>query len=210
MKVFNFEQGSEEWVEARRGVLTASTFSDVITPAKMGLAAARHGLINKTLAEIQAPGDPQWAGNFATDRGTEYEEEARNWFEFDTGLEVEQVGFIRNGLLGASPDALVADWSGLEIKCPLGHTHVGYLRSGEIPDAYKAQVHGNMIVSGREHWHFLSYHPDFDPLLVEVEKDKFTETLGRHLVTVQEELKEAAKKLGIELPSLHATEEANA
>jgi hypothetical protein len=97
---------------------------------------------------------------------------------------VERPGFcIREDVpVGCSPDGFLGDDMGLEIKCPLAHTHVGYLIDGRIPAMYVPQVQGSMWVTGRPRWTFFSYHPDLDPLIVVVQRDEeFHAALEKYL-----------------------------
>lgn len=100
----------------------------------------------------------------AMERGNELEALARTEFETLTDTEVEQVGFVINPeisrMVGCSPDGLVDKRKGgLETKCPLPQTHIGYLRKGGLPIEYKAQVHGCMAVCGADYWWFGSHCP---------------------------------------------------
>ena len=101
------------------------------------------------------------------------EPEARSAYEFITDTKVEEVGFIykdRKKLVGCSPDGLLAD-RGLEIKCPSPVVHNAYYARGVCPKAYIAQVQGSMYVTGLKKWDFMSYHPDYEPLIVTVAAD---------------------------------------
>jgi len=72
---------------------------------------------------------------------------------------------------GASPDGLIGEDGLLEIKCPLAHTHVGYLREGVLPPKYIPQVQGQLWVTGRQWCDFVSYHPELKIMIVRVERD---------------------------------------
>lgn len=189
MIVLDLEQGSPEWFAARLGLPTASCFSQIITPAKGQLASAHDGYIDDLIDEIVRPDAPRgFSGNEHTDRGNALEPEARAWYSLQVEAEVRQVGLVLadDGLAACSPDSLVytpaavlgeiVDWplGGLEIKCPDGPTHVGYLRGGKLPDKYKPQVHGSLVITGLPWWDFLSYCPGYPPLLVRVTPDEFT------------------------------------
>ena len=115
-------------------------------------------------------------------------------FEFHTGLKASEVGFVTNNMAGAgcSPDSLIPAHdptfalennhtiapsyfqAGLEIKCVKPCTQVGYLLGNKLPDYYKPQVHWSMAVTGIRKWWFLSYHPDLNPLCIEVEWSDYT------------------------------------
>jgi hypothetical protein len=106
--------------------------------------------------------------------GKVLEQEAVPFFEFTTGTPVNRVGFVTtdDGRVGCSPDGLIGDDGGIEVKCPDAHTHVKYLFSGELPKDYAAQGHGSMFVTGRAWWHFLSYRRNFPPLSIVVKRDE--------------------------------------
>ena len=118
----------------------------------------------------------------AMDRGTDMEPIARIEFENAFDLEVEKVGFCYDpelsNMIGFSPDGfLKGRTSGLEIKCPLPHTHLGYLRKGKLPTAYRAQVHGAMAISGAREWYFMSYCPKLPTLTLRIERNGYTDAL---------------------------------
>jgi putative phage-type endonuclease len=186
----HMEQGSEEWFAVRRGRPTASQFKRILTAKKCALAAGRFEYMDELIAECFFPEFVEFEGNKWTDRGNELEPVARESFESISGADVHQVGFCtRNDeLVGCSPDGLIVDTggdyvSGLEIKCPAPRKHVQYIRKGELPDEYKAQVHGGMAVTGLNEWHFFSFCPGVQPLWLPVQRDDFTETLSEALDT---------------------------
>ena len=144
MIILDCDQNSDEWFAARLGIPTASCFDKICTPTgKSSTQSAAY--MNKLLADWLLGSPSATFTNDAVARGTDLEGEARSYYEFYTGLSVQQVGFCYRDtahLVGASPDGLVGDDGGIEIKCPLPHTHVGYLLSDTIPTAYNAQVQG--------------------------------------------------------------------
>ena len=184
MQILTCEQRSPEWYAARRGVPTASEFGNIITPKKMEYAAAADTYINQLIDELMRPEAGRgFTGNRHTERGVLLEDEAREYYAFEQDVVPQQVGFILNdaGTLGCSPDSLIQRVGGLEVKCPDGPTHVKWLRAGGVPDEHKPQVHGSLVITGREWWDFLSYCPGYEPLLVRVTPDGFTEKLRTHL-----------------------------
>ncbi len=194
MIVHKCEQLSPAWFEARKGIPTASQFGRILTPKTMKLSAAADEYICELVAErfcLIPPAEKTL--NAAMRHGVEYEPEARRWFEFDAGVDVQQVGFIAtdDGRFGCSPDGLVGETCGLELKCPQGKTHVGWLMAGGLPDDHKAQVHGSMIVTGRTSWWFLSYCPGLPPLKLLVLRDAYTDALAAALEQFSARLSEA-------------------
>lgn len=170
-------QGSAEWLSLRLGIPTASEFSALLTPK----FAEREGkgrdtYMHKKLAErILGHCLPGFDGSFSTEHGNEVEDQARAWFELERDVTIRQVGFVTtdDGKSGASPDGLIGDDEGLELKCPAFHTHVGNCLAATVPDDYLCQVHGSLYVTGRKRWHFLSYAGSkFPKLVVTVERDE--------------------------------------
>ena len=166
MIVHNFDQNTPEWVQARCGLVTASRFGDVMTVKQM--KPAKNAYIYEICAE-RITGAPQ--EQFVTEAmkdGIEREPKAIEYYEFLTGKHVDTVGLITNdsNRVGASPDGLIDDDGGLEIKCPTLKTHLEYIDKGILPDKYIPQVYGSLYLSGREYWDFLSYHPDASEFMI--------------------------------------------
>ena len=173
MRIIECEQGSPEWLQARLGVPSASSYAKLITTTGRSSAQA-DAYINQLVAE-RLTGEPTFFQ--VTDpmqRGMDLEPLARNAYEMETGNLGIQVGFLRHDTLqaGASPDGLIGENGGLEIKCPSGHTHVEYLRDSVLPTKYFQQVQGCLWISGRDWWDFMSYHPRMEPLIVRVFRDE--------------------------------------
>ncbi len=163
MIVIDCQQGTPEWAQARAGLATASCF-DVI----LSKGATRANLCTD-LALERLTGVPL-AGSFennATRQGKEREAEARRAFEVEHGTLVQTVGFIRHDTLaaGASPDGLIGDEGGLEIKAPMPKAHSQVIRTRKVPSVYVPQVQGNLWITRRRWWRFASYNPDFPPEL---------------------------------------------
>jgi hypothetical protein len=173
MRIIECEQGSPEWLLARLGVPSASSYSKLITTTGRASAQA-DAYINQLVAE-RLTGEPTFFQ--VTDpmqRGMDLEPFARHAYEMETGNLVIQVGFLMHDTLeaGASPDGLIGENGGLEIKCPSGHTHVEYLRDNVLPTKYFQQAQGCLWISGRDWWDFMSYHPRMEPLIVRVFRDE--------------------------------------
>jgi predicted phage-related endonuclease len=173
MRIIECEQGSPEWLQARLGIPSASSYAKLVTTTGKASAQAT-AYINQLVAE-RITGEPTFFQ--VTDpmqRGMDLEPQARTAYEMETGNLVSQVGFLMHDTLqaGASPDGMVGENGGLEIKCPSAHTHVEYLRDGDLPIKYFQQVQGCLWISGRDWWDFMSYHPKMEPLIVRVFRDE--------------------------------------
>jgi len=117
-----------------------------------------------------------------------------------TDFEVVNLGFVSSkfGAFGVSPDGLIpSEISGVELKCPVGPTHVKYLLKNELPadNNYKQQVHGSMAVTGARSWYFASYCPNLPMLVIKVEWDEYTDALLAGLKKFDSELTAAYTKI---------------
>ena len=167
------EQGTDKWRGIKAGVASPSNFDRLIT-ASMKPSSQADDYLYELMGEWvvgmckELPPNLYWVN-----RGTDIEPQARAQYEFATGSEVDEVGFIykdKKKLIGGSPDGLTTA-KGLEIKCPSPIIHVSYLLQGVCPKKYQPQVQGSMWITGLKQWDFMSYHPDFDSLIVTVESD---------------------------------------
>lgn len=175
MKRYDCAQGGAEWLQLHVGIPTASEFANLVTPEfKMKSGEVPSAYLAKKVAEAWLGGPLPGFTSFATDQGKLLEEEAIPGAVLEYGWKIDRVGFCttEDGRIGCSPDGLLGEDSGLEIKCPNMETHVRYLLAGEVPDKYLAQVHGSMLVTGRPEWKFLSYRRRFPPLLITVARDE--------------------------------------
>jgi len=170
MQVFNdIEQGSGEWFAARAGIPTASRFATVMAK---GEGKTRAEYMRKLAGEIITG---ELAEGFTTphmERGKLMEDEARETYAFINSVEPYQVGFIRSGDKGASPDSLIGSDGGLEIKTALPHIQIDRLERDRLPPEHKAQVQGNLWISEREWWDFVSYWPRLPMLITRVYRDE--------------------------------------
>lgn len=206
MRYFDVEQSSEEWFLLRRGVPTASNFDRVLTPAKAQLSKQADSYIAELIGETMSLIPPDGIEN-ATTRAMQWgqrcEAEARSWYSMHRDCDVANGGFCMSecGRFGCSPDFIVglelaeemdydsdkghyavARLAGAgELKCPQSQTQVEYLLDGQLPTAYRWQVHGHLWVTGAPWCDFMSYHPGLEPLLLRIERNEDTEMLGKAL-----------------------------
>ena len=101
-------------------------------------------------------------------RGVEHEPYARDIYSGHYQQAVE-CGFMRldgdGWQLGLSPDGLVADEGGIEIKCPRAKGHVNTILADAVPSYYMPQIQAALFVSGRKWWDYVSFHAGL-PLFV--------------------------------------------
>lgn len=198
MRIIDCQQGTPEWWEARRGIPTASRFDSIITPKTAKPSAQAWPYICELIAD-RVLGTPMGVESYtsrAMQDGIDCEPEARAWYALERDVEVRQVGFcvMDDGAAGCSPDGLIGDDGGLELKCPLAKTHVGYLLDGVLPTEYKCQVYASLVVTGRAWWDFASYCLGFPPLVVRVTPDDFTAALRGALDAFTGQYREATAR----------------
>lgn len=170
-------QYSDEWACLRLGKPTASGFHRIITATGVPTrGVTRSKYLYRLVAERllkQAMDDnteTKWMA-----RGSALEDEALKEFVLypkkGLGIQgVEKCGFFTalDGRAGASPDGVITGVGRktkshlIEIKCAAPYTHVGYLIDGPGVD-YKAQVQGQLWVTGAECVHFWAWHPNMPP-----------------------------------------------
>jgi len=168
IEVFDIEQGGDEWLAARLGLPTASKFATVMAK---GEGKTRSEYMRKLAGEILTGEPAESYTNAHMERGKVMEDEARDLYAFVTNADIQRVGFIKNGNRGASPDSLVGNDGGLEIKTALPHIQIERLIRNDMPPEHKAQVQGNIWIAGREFWDFCSYWPRLPLLNVRVYRD---------------------------------------
>ena len=187
MQVFHdIQQGTPEWFACRAGIPTASKFSTVMAK---GEGKTRSEYMRKLAGEIITGEPSEQFSNVHTDRGNAMEDEARETYAFINEALITRVGFIRNGNKGASPDSLVGENGGLEIKTALPHIQIDRLERNRLPPEHKAQVQGNIWISEREWWDFVSYWPKLPILQVRVYRDEeYIKTMSDEIDRFNDEL----------------------
>ena len=170
------EQSSPAWLEARRGIVTASTVGKLLTSTGKPASNETARTLTDTLITERITGRVEPV--FPTrdmERGTILEPFARNLYA-EHYAPVTEIGFARLDqefyTLGASPDGLVGSDGGIEIKCPRPRTHLATLRTEKVPAQYMAQIQACMHVLDRDWWDFISYAPGLPLFVKRVDRDE--------------------------------------
>lgn len=163
--VIDAPQRSEQWFQARAGLLTGSRAADMLATIKSGEAAARRDYRMQLVCE-RLTGQPQEDGfvNAAMQRGIDLEPMAFAAYESMTGAVAVRTGFLRHKSIaaGCSLDGHVDNFKGIvELKVPKSATHLKYLREGAMPKDYLPQVTHNLWITGAEWCDFLSFDDRF-------------------------------------------------
>ena len=198
MQILQIKQGSDEWLQARLGKPTASRFGDIITPDKGDKSKTYMTYMYELLGELLAGDRDEVYRSQWMDRGNELELQAREKYEFLKDITIKTVGIVFNDdlTIGASPDGLIADNAGIEIKCPKSSTIVKYMLDDRLPLIYKPQVQGNLWICEREYWDFIAYHPNTNMFINRVYRDEeYIKKMAIYLNEFVDELKTKHDKL---------------
>lgn len=155
-------QGTPEWIERRRGKVTASRVKDILATTKSGPSASRKNYLAQLVAERLSGNVEAGFTSAAMQWGTDNEPLARAAYEIATGNDVDQIDFIDHQKIemsGASPDGMAGADGLVEIKCPNTATHIEYLLSKDVPKDYIPQMTWQIACSGRKWCDFVSYDP---------------------------------------------------
>lgn len=174
-------QGSDEWIEARRGILTASEMKLILTPTlKLANNDKTRAHVYELLAQrISGFVEPVYIG-FNADRGHEDEMWAR--VEYSKHIaSVDDMGFITNDrwgfTLGYSPDGVVGDDGLIECKSRVQkyqvQTVIEHVATGSasIPDEFVLQAQTGLLVSERKWLDFISYSGGLPMVVIRVWAD---------------------------------------
>ncbi len=154
------EQRSPEWLEARKGRITASMVGAILGHSPN---LTRAGAMRRMVRDVHGA-EPEFTGNIATRYGEFNEDGAVSEYEMETGNRVTKVGFVPAEIgnsgedwAGCSPDGLINDDGGLEAKCPFGKRDKGDLLPLDEQPHYYDQVQFSLWVTGRKYWHFYQW-----------------------------------------------------
>lgn len=197
LEVFDCDQNSLAWFEARRGLPTASEFSTVMATGRGGgESKTRRTYMLKLAGEIVTGEVQEGFSNAHTERGHEMEPDARNLYALMTDARPELVGFIRNGQKGASPDSLIGADGLLEIKTKLPHLLIDVLLKDEFPAEHKHQCQGALWVSEREWIDIAVYWPKLPLFIKRAYRDEaFIKELSAAVDAFNSELAEVVEKV---------------
>ena len=175
-------QGSDEWLRARLGLLTASEMGKIVTPT---LKVASNDKERQHLYELLAQRitghvEPHYISDDML-RGMHDEGEAVRLYA-ERFAPVAHVGFITNNrwgfTIGYSPDGLVGDDGLVECKSRRQKyqartivQHVAIDGGTTIPDEYLLQCQTGLLVSEREWLDFISYCGGMPMVVIRVYPD---------------------------------------
>lgn len=169
-------QGSDEWLAARCGLITASEMKHLLTIKSLKASdndKTRQHVYELLFQRLTGFVEPQYVSD-AMLRGQEDEIYARAAYE-EHFAPVVETGFITNDkwgfTLGYSPDGLVGDDGLIEIKSRAGKYQVQTISDNEVPEEYMLQLQTGLLVSERKWIDFISYSGGLPMFVKRVEPD---------------------------------------
>ncbi len=196
--IIDCEQRSDIWFAAICGNVGASNIDKIITTKGEPSKSRTDYMMSLAAERITGKGE----GGFTTQsmlNGIEREAEARLLFEMSQDIDVKQVGLVykdETKMAHCSPDGLIGDCSGVEIKSPMSKTQIKYLLNHKLPIEYFCQVQFSLYVTERESWFFFSYYPGLRPFMEIVYRDeKWIEKCEKELNQFNEELLEMVERI---------------
>lgn len=168
-------QGSEQWHEARCGLVTASEVKLILTPT-LKIASndkERAHLWELVAQRISKYVEPSYIGDNML-RGWDDEMEARSLYS-EKVAPVEEVGFITNDrwgfTIGYSPDGLVGPDGLIECKSRKQKFQIETIATGLVPDDFALQLQTGLLVSERKWLDFISYSGGLPMMIIRVWPD---------------------------------------
>jgi len=194
----DLEQGSPEWLQARCGIVTASTVGKLLTSTgKVANNDTSRNLTQSLIAERITGRVEYTHPNRDMQRGTLLEPYARDLYAAHYAP-VDEVGFMRFDLedswsLGYSPDGLVGDDGLLEIKSRSPRIQINTIMWDKVPGANMAQLQAGLLVSGRDWIDYCSYSPGLPLYVKRVHPDRawfsaISEAVHTFTVTAREQI----------------------
>lgn len=176
MPWLNLEQGSPDWLDARRGLITGSRFKDARDKLKNGQPSKACLDYARDLARERLGGQaPAKFQNSAMRTGNEQEPVARAMYEARTGAMVDEVGFFQTDdrLFGLSPDGLIDEDGVLEIKTMVSSDTLFTAVADQDLSAYRDQCLGYLWLLGRKWVDLVLWCPDLKHLVIHrIERDE--------------------------------------
>ena len=158
----DIEQGSDEWLAVRRGILTASEMRLIMTPTLRPASndKERAHLFELIGQRITGYTEPHYISDDML-RGHEDEVAARIRYAEHFFAPVTECGFVTNDdhgvVIGYSPDGLVGDDGLIECKSRRQKFQIETILADEVPAEYLLQCQTGLLVTGRKWLDFVSY-----------------------------------------------------
>lgn len=204
MSVLSAQQGSQEWLNLKLGVLSASNASKIVAKKD---SETRNTYMCELVAQV-CTGEVEEINSKYLEWGNFHEPAARSSYEFATGSNIDKVLFVfkdNNFREGCSPDGIVGN-KGIEIKCPFNATnYIKFLVDDKIKPEYEWQYQFSLRVMDADEFDFVQYHPNMkkSPIKIltvkkDAEKQKKLDDLVPEFISDMDKMLE---KIGVKFGS---------
>lgn len=198
-------QQSEIWFQLKLGVLSASNAHKIVAKRD---SDTRNTYMCELISQV-CTGSIEEISAAALDWGRQHEDSARSYYEFSNSVTMTQLPFVFKDdtfRIGGSPDGVVSEIRGSEIKCPWNSAnYVKFLVSDDIKPEWKWQNQFNMWVMDADEWDFTQFDPRMkkSPMktlvaVKDLEKQKVLEDLVPMFISDMDQM---LAKIGIEFGS---------
>lgn len=195
----DIEQGTDEWLALRCGLLTASEVKYILTPT---LKIANNEKTRQHIYELAAQRitdyvEPQYISDDML-RGAEDEIEARALYS-EHYKKVTEVGFVVNEKygfdFGFSPDGLINLEGFIEIKSRRQKYQAETILAQEIPQEHILQVQSGFVVTERDWCDYISYCGGMPMCVLRAyPDDKIMQAIIEAGKQTEEKIKESVKR----------------
>ena len=211
----NENQRNDEWFQSRMGRFSCSQLYRLMTEPKSkadkeagNLSEGANTYVMECIAEkiTGLPAKEDFTSKY-TEWGIENEPIAIGIYDELQNVKTLQEGYIPYGdNFGGSPDGLIEVAGGIEIKCPYTITnHLKHIVSEDLKGdckEYYWQIIGYLLITGREWWDFVSYHPNYPGKYQFHRKRLIASELQEDIKLAETKIKQATEKLNLILNSI--------
>lgn len=193
----NVEQGTDEWLALRTGIITASEMNLILTPT---LKPANNDKTRQHVWEIAAQRinqytEPSYIGD-AMLRGHADEIIARDLYSEhiepvqEVGFYVREVDGVR---VGYSPDgALAMSNGGIEIKSRLQKYQLQTIALNEVPIEHRLQLQAGLFVTGWDYIDYVSFSGGMPMWIISTKPDpEYQEAIHAAVMGFESKVKDA-------------------
>lgn len=174
---YDIEQNSDEWLEVKLAKFSASVANDLLMDkSNKGYQNLIARIVEERITGERCENN-QFKGNWATERGHQFEPIARRDYEIRKLEVIKLVGVVElNNWVLCSPDGLIGNNILHQIKCPIFSTQKEYLdkiklNKDPLISAYKIQIQFELFVTSRDYTVLTSYHPYLKAIDIMVKRD---------------------------------------
>lgn len=199
---YDIIQYTPEWDAVKCGILSASKIDKILTLSKLKFAendGCRELVDSIACQRLTKKRHPEFI-SYDMRRGLIEEQTARIIYSDNYGYATE-CGFVTNDkwgfTLGCSPDGIVGEDGGIEVKSRLPKLQFGVIRTAKLSDEFRFQIQTTMMITERPWWDFISYAGDMNMLTLRVEPNKdIQDAISSAAYTFEEMVKLSIEEYG--------------